>query len=192
MADCGLITAGVAYDCANPQQGGVNAKLRLANYDDISAYTISGTVDNQITGITLKTGKQFFVFEGFRNSLTPSYAAVAPDTGQTLYTHQANFFIFDNQQVTKNEIQKLALGRFVAIIENNGKDANSFEVLGRGNGLELVAGDLKNANENNGAYNIILATLDGEFETKLPQTFYDETSYASTLAIVEGYEVPAV
>lgn len=190
MANCGLIAAGASYDCENPLQGGVSSKLRLLNLSEITGVTEDVTTDNLLTDITIASGgKAAWAFEGYRNSMTPSHEAILPDTGQTLYKHQVNFFVFDIGQTVKNTIQQLALGRFVAIVENAGKNEDSFEILGLNGGLELVPGALRNANENNGAYNIILATPDNEGEAKLPQTLFI-TDYATTLAQVIAYETP--
>ncbi len=186
MADCGIIDASITYDCENPLQGGASPKLYLANYDDVTGYTEDGSTDNLITDLTFATGKVTYQYEGYRNSLVPTVEAITPDSGQTLYKHQLGFFIFDKSQATKNQIQKMALGRFIAIIENNGKDANSFEVYGLNKGLEMVAQPIRAVNENNGAYTLLMASPEGEEEAKLPQTLFD-TDYATTLAKVVAY-----
>lgn len=186
---CGEISASISYDCQNPLQGGNNPSLYLFNYDDVVGVVADGTTDNLITDITRATGKAAYKFEGYRNSLTPSQESLLPDTGQMLFKHQVNFFVFSISQIVKNQIQQLALGRFIAIVENNGKNADSFEVYGLGNGMELTAQELRNSNANNGAYNLILATADGEFEPKLPLTLFD-TDYATTKAKITGYLTP--
>lgn len=186
MANCGIIDASITYDCENPLQGGANPKLYLINLEDLSGYVEDGSTDNLLTDLTLKTGKVSYQFEGFRNSLVPAVEVVVPDSGQSLYRHQVAFYIFDNAQTSKNQIQKLALGRVVAIVENNGKNANSFEVYGLTKGLVMAAQSIRSVNEQNGAYTLLLNSPEGEEEAKLPQTLYD-TSYTATETKVVGY-----
>lgn len=189
MSACGEITIGSTYSCSNPLQGGAKPNVRLINIDDIESVTISGTTPNLITAITLKTGKQAYLFEGFGKSVTPQQEVIKLGSGQNLYKHQVGLFIFDRTQVQKNNIQRLVLGQFVAIVEATKKDAQAFEVFGLGNGLELVPGVINQLQENNGAYTIILATPEGSAEALLPQTFF-VTDYAATLAAVQALDVP--
>jgi hypothetical protein len=184
---CGEITRGSAYDCDAPLYGGTRARLLLINKDDLSSYTTSTSTPNQITALTLVSGKVAYVFEGFKNSVLPSLEKVTAQSGQALWKHIVNFFVYENTQLWKNTLQKLGNGKFIAIIQNSAIDANSFEVLGIGQGLQLQDGAVNNKNENNGAYNLILASADNQFEAKPPQTFYDGSAYVSTLALLDGY-----
>jgi hypothetical protein len=60
-------------------------------------------------------------------------------------------------------------------------------VMGKGVGLEIVAGPIRNAYENGGFFVINLATADDQnvLESKLPQTLL-ATNYAGTLALIES------
>lgn len=190
---CGdlILNDGIAFDCTNPLQGGANATLRIMNFDDIDGFTYDVTDPNIITGITLASGgKLVHTFEGFKRSLAPTTELENTDAGQAVFRHTVPFVVFDISQKAKNTIEKLAKGSYVAIVENNTKDEHSFEVYGKGSGLELIPGSLRAVNENNGAYTLTLATGEGEFEGKLPQTLYDGTSYASTRTYVTGLETP--
>jgi hypothetical protein len=179
---CGEITVGSAYNCATPLQGGTKPKLILFNYEDIDTITEASGV---ITAITLAATKTGFLFEGFKNSNVPSSEKISSPSGQAMFKHQVQFFIYENTQAAKQNIEKLANGKFMAIIENNPADLNRFELLGKGCGLEMIDGALNNKNENNGAYTITLATGEGQGEAKLPQTIY-LTSVAATKTLVEG------
>jgi hypothetical protein len=190
MPSCGEIGAGSLYDCSNPLQGGANPLVRLFNLDDIEGYTIDGSTPNLLTALDFKTGKQAWKFEGFGKSVTPQQDVIKLGSAQNVYKHQVGIIIFGRDQVTKNTIQKLVLGRFGAIVESTKKDANAYEVYGLGTGLELVPGTIQQLQENNGAYTIVLATPDGSSEALLPQTLY-VTSYAATKTLVESYDTPA-
>lgn len=176
---------GSAFDCANPLQGGTLPRIVLFNKADILS-TTAGTTPGLITAITLSSGASGYAFEGFRNSNTPTVEKKSATSGQALYKHQLNFFVYENTQLAKNNIEKMGNGSFVAMIINAKPDAQSFELLGLGNGLFMADGVINNKVENNGAYNIIMASLDTLGEAKLPQTLF-VTDYATTLALVNGY-----
>jgi hypothetical protein len=186
---CGELTQGSTYNCDDPLQGTAKPNVGLINFDDILSVEI-GATPNLITGITLKSGgKAAYRFQGFGRSVTPQQEVIRLASGQNLYKHQVGLFIFERTQLQKNNIQKLVLGKFVAIVEATKKDAQAFEVYGLGSGLELQPGVINNLNENNGAYTVILATGENQAESLLPQTFF-QTSYAATLALVEALYTP--
>lgn len=170
MAACGTITRGSQADCDNIPAGGTRARLLLANYDDIIGY--EEDVDNNITAIELAPGATLHEFLGFRNDVKKSEEVIKPDVGIPKFKHNVGFVVYENTQIQKNNVEGLARGRFVAIVENKGKDANVFEVVGKGVGLEIVAGPIRNAHENGGFFVINLSTPDdqGELEGNLPQT----------------------
>jgi len=181
---CGDITIGSQYDCTKPLQGGTRARLILINFDDKLSETY-GSTPGLLTALALKSGKTAYAFEGFRNSVTPTSEKLTSASGQALWKHQVNFFIYENTQTQKNNIEKLGNGKFIAIIQNSKSDEQAFEVLGLGNGLEMQDGAVNNKNENNGAYNIVLATGANQGESKLPQTWFN-TDFATTLAAVDA------
>lgn len=183
---CGTITRGSVVDeCEDIPPGGTRARLLLANIDDIVSYTED--VDNNITAITFSGGAGFYEFTGFRNDVKKSEEVIKPEIGIPKFKHNVGWVIYENTQIQKNNIENIVRGRFVAVVENKGKDANSFEVVGKDVGLEIVAGPIRNAHENGGFFVISLSTPDdqGELEGQLPQTLLD-TDYATTLAYVDG------
>ncbi len=180
---CDQISIGAGYDCQTPLQGGAKAKLILLNLDDLGTVTASGT--DIITGFTLLSNKAAYLFEGYRNSLVKSEELVIPDSSQALFRHKLEFAIFDISQAQKNNIQRMALGRFIAICENTQKGANSFEVFGLNSGLTLAPGVLRASNANNGAFKLTLQSAEGEEEVKLPQTIFI-TDYTTSAALVTG------
>lgn len=183
---CGTIDTGSMADCDNLPIGGTRARVIVFNYDDIEGYTEDS--DGVISDITLASGATGFEFTGFRNDMKKSEEVVKPDTGISKFKHNCGWVIYERTQIQKNNVEKLARGRFVAIIENKGKDDDAFEVIGKGVGVEVVAGAIRNAHENGGFFIMSFSTPDdqGELEPKLPQTFFD-TDYATTLAAIEAY-----
>ena len=188
---CGEITRGsTVEECGDIPPGGTRARLLLANIDDIVEYTED--VNFQITDIELAPGKTFYEFTGFRNDVKKSEEVIKPDIGIPKFKHNVGWVIYENTQIQKNNVENIVRGRFVAIVENKGKDANSFEVVGKDVGLEIVAGPIRNAHENGGFFVISLSTPDdqGELEGALPQTLI-VTDYPGTLAYILSDLLPA-
>jgi hypothetical protein len=195
MATCGGITSGATYDCTNPLQPGVNSTITLINKDDISVVTYDVTKTHLITGITLAAGgKQGYAFEGIRQSVDPQ-AELIVGTLSVGYDHIVNFQVFDISSDQKVNLEKLALSKVVAVIENMNVVGNAdsvFEVYGFDAGLEVVlltrlARDL----ETGGSFTVNLKTSDNEGkEAKLPLSFWD-TDYATTKAKVDALLIPA-
>lgn len=183
MPGCDQITIGSSYDCASPLQGGAKARLILINLDDLSSYTPGA--NNVISAIALLSNKAAYIFEGYRNSLVKSDELVVPQSGQSVYRHKIEFTVFDISQAQKNNIQRMALGRVIAICENTAKNANAFEVYGLGAGLTIVAGVLRASNANNGGYRLTLQSVEGEEEVMLPQTFFN-TDYPTSRTAVDA------
>ena len=183
---CGSITRGsVIEECADIPPGGTRARLLLANLDEVESYTEDG--DGQITAITMIDDATFYEFTGFRNDVKKSEEVIKPEIGIPKFKHNVGWVIYENTQVQKNNIENIVRGRFVAVVENKGKDENSFEVVGKDVGLEIVAGPIRNAHENGGFFVIALSTPDdqGELEGELPKTLI-VTDYAGTLTYLEG------
>lgn len=183
---CGDLTRGSAYNCDAPLYGGTAARLFVINKGDITGVTESATTPGLIEAITFKTGKVANIFTGFKNSVLPSLEKVSAPSGQALWKHITNFFVYENTQVWKNQLAKLGNGKFITVYQNSKEDVNAFEIQGLGCGLELQDGAVNNKSENQGAYNLILASADTAIEAKPPQTLFT-TDYATTLALIEGY-----
>lgn len=193
MAACGSITRGSQADCLNIPDGGTRARLILMNYDEVAAYTEDA--DNTITDIDLTVGAFAYEFLGFRNDVKKSEEVIKPETGVSKFKHNVGFVVYENTQLQKNNVENIARGRFVAVVENKGKTENVFEVVGKGVGMEIVAGPIRNAHENGGFFVISLSTPDdiGELENSLPQTLQivgSGSTYENTLAFLESL-IPA-
>lgn len=181
---CGDLLSGFTLDCTAPLQGGVggDSRLILLGSNHITAVTYDS--DFQITAITKAATKTGFAFDGVKQSLKPSHEVVQFPNGLPGYRHQIVFSIFAYTQVQKNNIERLAKGRYLAVIENPKKDGSAFEVYGVNVGLE--ANVIRRANqEEGGAYVITLTSPEGEPETKLPATIA-AANYAAAKVIADG------
>ena len=186
--DCGAIDRGSSADCDNLPVGGTEARMIVMNTADVAGYTEDA--DGNITDINLNPGATAYEFLGFRNDMKATQEAITPDVGPTRFKHGVGLNIYEMTQLQKNNIEKLARGNVVAIVENRGKDANAHEVFGKGVGLQIVPGVLRNAHENGGLYVLSLATPDGEglTEPKLPQTLVvagSGSAYENNLAFID-------
>lgn len=182
---CGTIGTGSRPDCDNPLKSGTQPRLFLMNFDDLLT-TTAGTTPNLLTALTFATNTVSYLFEGYKQDVKPTQEVINPGNGQNQFKHNLNFLIYEITQVQKNNIQRLAKGNVIAIVENKGKNADSFEVYGLNSGLEIVPGVVRDPLANGGGYIISLATAEGEFEPLLPQTLFT-TDYATTKALVEEY-----
>lgn len=183
---CGKITRGSSPNCDNPLRGGTIPRLFLLNFDDLVSSTASTSTPNLLTALTFVSNTVSYMFEGYKQDVKPTQEVIAPSSGQNQFKHSLNFLVYEINQLQKNNIQRISKGRFIAIVENKGKNSDSFEVFGLNAGLEIVPGLARDPHANGGAYVISLATMDNEFEPLLPQTLFS-TDYATTKALVEEY-----
>lgn len=190
MPICDALTAGIAYDCANPPSGGVNDRLILLNFADVEAATV--TYDNTnpiiVSNIALAGSAVGYVFEGVNNSNEPR-AAMVKGRYVNGYDHEVRFKCFDNSPTAKLQLGKLDGAQVVAIVQNNRKGAtgnSAFEIYGLQTGLRLQELERILADaETQGAYNILLRNDEISRPSSLPHTLF-VTDFAATLAIVNG------
>jgi hypothetical protein len=183
---CGDLFLSSTPNCDTPFQGGVGngSNLTLILIDDIATKTF--TSQSILSALTFQSGKSAWRFSGFKQSLKPGYKRVATPSGQSQYEHRSEYFVFDYSQQMKNNLERKANGRYVAFFQNALQDANAFEAMGLGVGLELIEME-RIPGENGGAFKILLRTPENEYEGKMPQTVYDGTSFTTTKAIIDGW-----
>jgi len=182
---CGTVFQGSSPDCENPESlqiGGTQPKLGLINHANIDSVTYDS--DGRVTAITLLNNDDMHLFTGFRNDVKKSDEVVNPGVGINMFRHMCGWVVYERTQVQKNNLEKVARGKFAAIIENKGKDADAFEVLGLGVGMEIVAEPIRNAHENGGYFIINLQTPEDEFEAHLPASL--GTDYADAVTLFDG------
>lgn len=131
---CNQAISGLVQDCAT-SKGGV-AEVYLANYDDVSAITVT---DGQVTGITMATGKKFkrYYFRPGTSSMTFTLnldVAAGVNFVQTLLN-----MLFSRMETTKRiEMSALAVNDLRGIV----KDSNGvYWLLGEEEPMIANAGD---------------------------------------------------
>ena len=187
---CGTITRGSIATC-DTAPGGMRARVILINFSDI--LKIYSNDDGKIVDIVLKSeiaggipldfeldapfssevisSSTAYEFLGFRNDVKKSEEVEKTSQHKKRFRHNLSFVVYEVDQVQKNNLKRLAKGRVLAIAETLGETEDSIEVLGRDCGLQIVAGQIRSAGENN-VFIINLSTPDNgrEYERKLPQT----------------------
>jgi hypothetical protein len=149
--------------------------------------TVTYDSDGSVTDLTLVAGASAYVFEQFRTSLTAQYTFV-PQTVSVGYDHQITCNVWNVSQIQKNNLERMALGKITAIVENVDQNGDSsFEVYGLNVGMEVqtmarIANDLETA----GSFAIDLKTSDNTGkEAKMPLSYFD-TDYATTKAKIDA------
>lgn len=185
---CGKkITKNIGYHCA--LIGGVEARLWLFNRDEVLGPVRDVTNPQIITDLTMKvktTGTpnvlySGYRYEGYNNSVKPKETYVAGKAVGPRFDHVIDFVIFSRNSDVKAEIEAIAAGKFIAIIENvNKADDNAFEVYGLDVGLELKSLTADSTGDTEGAYALQLGSPDNFKEPHLSANFFD-TDYATTL-----------
>jgi hypothetical protein len=189
---CGSIAAGHSPDCSYPLTAGNNERLILYNFNDVD--TLDRAVGNSliVEEIVMIATKVGYAFNGQNYSNEPKYRMRKGPYVNT-YEHEAAFLVFGYNGAVKKELEAMAKGKLIAVIENNFRGAtgdHAFELLGGGSGLfvESIERD-PNDQDNNGAFKVVLKTGERGGEASLPFAVFD-TSYAVTKAMIDATLVP--
>ncbi len=194
MATCyNKLTANILLNCSVNLVGGISDKVWLINRDDIDFdnCTFDTTNDNIIESIVLKSASPNytgFSIQGFRNSNDYENTLVK---GKYMngWDQKLTIRVFDNDATTKERINELANGKYVAIIENNYQSddkTSTFEVLGWNVGLEILeATRVVNDADTKGSWVVVLQTDEDNKEPYPAKTFFN-TDVATTRAAIEA------
>ena len=194
MANCNGITIGADYDCLDPLKAKVNERLLVGNLDDVETVEYDVTNPTLIVGITMKTTKAMFAFQGVRSTVKPQVDLVASEVNVG-FSHQCDFSVFEVDAPQKENLQAMStLSQFC--IYQNPKDSSLgdavWEVMGINSGLEVATLTRMPADgATGGAYTVQLKTPEAASETVLPNSFFD-TDIATTELAIEALLVPAV
>lgn len=187
---CGKISAGLTIDCDNPLQAGAEDQLILINRDDWLDAAITYNVTNPqiIEAVVLASGILAYSYQGKNNSIGPKYEFIK-QTFAEVYNHEVNFKVFNVDAPAKLQLEKMAKGSLVAIVQNKFKGTDgdaAYEVYGADAGL-IVSQNIRDIinQENQGAFDVIIKSDEASLEPHMPKTFFI-TDLATTKAAVEG------
>lgn len=190
MSICGEITQNLEFDCDFPLQAGAEDRLILINRQDWEDAVIDVNITNTqiIENIVLAGAKTGFVYEGKNNSNAPKFELIKKEFSE-VYNHEINFKIFSVNADAKKELEALAKGTVVAIVQNKFKGVDgesSFEVYGSGSGLVLTQNIREiQGDATQGAFDAILKSDEKSLEPHMPNTLFN-TDFATTKAIVDS------
>src|SRR5688572_16959037 len=110
---CGKINTGSSPDCNDLPEAGTQARLILINFREIES--IEEDENGIITAINLLEGCFGYEFLGFRSDVK-KVDGVVKTKRKNRFAHNVGFVIYEVDQEQKNNIKRLAKGRFLAII----------------------------------------------------------------------------
>lgn len=131
---CTQTLSGLAKDCT-ANMGGI-VEVLIANFDDVTAMTVTSDV---ISAITMDTGKKFKKYNFAKNtgSMTSTYT-IDPASGVKYVTTDLLMQFNKMQTTARVEIAALALADLAVIV----KDANGkYWYLGKEEPVNISAGD---------------------------------------------------
>lgn len=183
--DCGSITDGDSVDCENLPAGGTRAKAIVFNYDEVDE--IVKDVNGVVTDIQLVPGAFGYLYEGLANAFQKSEDfARSQTTGLGRYKHKHSIIIYKRTQAIKEQVKKFGNGRFIVALFNRGEDDDAIELAGEDVGVQLSAGEIRNAYANDSFFVLNMATPEGEVENESAPMRSIGPTYADGLAMLEA------
>lgn len=185
------LTQDILFDCSLPPIAGVNAIVKVINYDDIdrAATTfLTGFETEQIDNLALVEDAEVITFEGYKRSNNTGFDLVKVENRPDKFSHLLEFVIFQLTKGNKKALNELSRGaRLVIVVQNiflgPGK-LDAFEVYGFETGLEIQSAT-RRINDNDGVTNVTLQSAAGEEEPNAPYTWLD-TDFATTKALFDA------
>jgi hypothetical protein len=185
---------GSSINCDDPLAPGIRKRVIGFNLEDINTITYNSTNTNVVEAITLKTGKQGWVFDGVKQSITPD-VALTPQTTYAGWSHGLLLSIFDVSSAQKLNLQGMANKSTVWIVENANDSSNGdsiFEIYGLDRGLEAETITRSPVDTESGAAYVVQLRTPAEGGAEVqPAVSWFITDYATTLAAVETLLTPA-
>lgn len=189
-SSCSAITEDLTINCDAPLAAGTRDRGIIFNFDDWNNLTIGRNVTNPqiIENIALTSGITGFLVQGVNGSNAPKNS-MKKSKFLNGFMHTVNFKVFRLGADIKKQLEGIANGRFVMVVENNYKGSNgeaAYEVYGIDSGMVCSLLDRDPANQDTqGGYDVTVETSAVTTEGHLPATFFI-TDYATTKAIFEA------
>jgi len=182
----------IVSTCETQGVGGNEIKGWIGQRADLT-FTYDPTNPSKITGIVAATGKQLWTVTTSPRGLNSGSDRVTEVGLADRFTHFGAFTVQEFDTLSVENIDTMS--DVVYIVESKDKpDAGDgdgvFRLYGAKYGLKPVT-DTNRANDAKGARPIELGPLEGETEKWSQYTVLD-TDYATTKAMLEALEVPAV
>ena len=159
-----LIAADINTSCEANSKRGLQSDGTIVNYNDIdfAKTKFSTTNKNIITDLILKTGKKGYnVHQAGQTPFNGTQKAFKAGTNVNTWDKTVKLVVLDEgPEVTRDIIDPLANGKFVAILKNNSKGVEGsaeYEIFGYDQGLFMTEGTNDKWNEDTaGGYDVTL------------------------------------
>lgn len=180
---CGKISANAMLAKCGGSTAAVKGRVILMNYDDID-YAESTVADGVLSAIVMKNNAKGFAWETHDRGVEVNSPLVVK-TYYNAFEHNLVIRVFDKTQEIKDQINALAHGRVVAIVENrsNANAETHYEVYGWDSGLVMTAEDAPSTDGDGVIYTITLNSDEVSQEGQLPLSFYTGDLATTTTAI---------
>lgn len=153
------------------------ARIFLANYEDVSATTVSTTAGTEVSAITMASGKTFYKIDPAKNSATWTDELVVADSGAKYRTHTLNFnFIGTYDAEMVDTLDALSLGKYIAVVK---RSDGTYVMLGRVAGLEATVATAGGSSDDSVVNGIQVTLSANAAEAALPLS-------SAAIAVVEG------
>lgn len=179
------ITGGVDLDCDDLRRlGGLNT--RYWGYSPADAVAGAPSIEGYIEALTFETGTNTFTFESPDNSCSAGWEEVVAEGGNKFFNHTVAIKLAATSPADDEAIEEVSVAKIVWIVETQNQE---FLIYGINNGLKSTEG-VQNSGAEDASDTTSSLTFAGG-DKNLPKRFFI-TDYATTLALLVGYETPAV
>ena len=184
MANC-KITSSVDLTCDDLRRlGGLNNRFWIYSPSDATVDPLS--IEGYVEGLTFEVGASTFTFDSPDNSCSAGWEAVVAEGGNKFFNHTVAIKLISTTPDDDATIEEMLVAKMAVIVETQNQE---FLIYGINNGLKTTEGT-QNSGAEDASDTTDSLTLAGGDKLK-PKRFFS-TDYATTLALLEGYETPAV
>ena len=188
MSACDKISAGISQDCNYEMVAGVNDRVWIINFDDVSSLTRNGTNEEIIEAIVMASGSNAYEYVGRNYSNMPSCALVE-DEFSSAFDHKFEYRIFADGDTVKRQLKEKKHGRFMVVVQNQLQGSSgelAFTLYGGRNGLKLrECEQLKYDNPSLGSWRLVMSSNPKALEPYPPNDVFD-TDFATTKAMLDA------
>lgn len=187
---CSKISNNLVLAACKNSLAAIEADIVLINFDDVDRDSSSVT-GNVLSTLALKSSTYGYRFTSHKNAFE---ATVALNKGTYLnsFVHGAVARVFTKTQDAKDQLNKLANGKVIAIVKNsdNQNDETKYEVYGWDNGLVMSDLQAASTDADGVLYTFNLSSDDNARESQLPLSYFSTTLAATETALESLIFVP--
>lgn len=179
------IAASIALSCDDQRKAaGVARRVWLFNIDDLQddKYTLDGS--GYVTAINFDTYKGLYTYTGPKNSHMFESNSVGEEGANKFFNHRGMIKVFASDPTDDDAIEALLNANIGAVVEDNNEE---FFIYGPYSGMEVLPDGITRSTQQKTGDTSFNIQMEGQ-EKELPLRVLS-TDYATTKALLEGYEV---